>query len=429
MKMKKIVASVLTALVCASLFAGCSNQQASVDTDTAVNKLRILWWGTQARHDSTTKVLDMYSEKVGDVEFEQEFMGYSGYYEKISTLVAANNLPDIMQFDMLGISPYIKNKSLLDLTGLVNSGVLDLTDVAPSIIDSGKADGGLYALSLGTNAFCLAYNPDILKQAGVDEIPMDWSWSDMEEIFAKVKASTDAYPIDAVNFGQFHYYLRQKGASLYSEDGTKLGYDDDRLFVDFFDKYLEYIDKGYCIPPERLVASTSMEESDFAQGKIAMQINWSNSISSLEAATGREYKIVPLPEGEANIGMYTKPTLYFAVSANTKNAEKAGAFLSYFINDPEANKILNAERGVPVSSKIQELLKPDLNASKQKEFEYIEYVTEHSTAMDPLPPKCSSEIDQLLSEIDEQIRFKQIDTKTAAENFRKGAEGIFAKAK
>lgn len=430
MKGKRIFAVIIAALMMMTLLAGCSgDDKQTVSENGDTSKLRILWWGAQERHDSTIKVLDMYEQKAGDVDFEPEFMGYSGYYEKIATLAAANNWPDIMQFDMLGITPYVRSGRLLDLSELAEKKVLDLSDVADTVVESGRIDGGLFALSLGTNAPALAYNPEVLKKAGVDEIPADWTWDDMEEIFKKIADNTDAYPIDAVNFGQFHYYLRMNGKKLYNDAGTGLGYDNDSLFSDYFDMYLDYIEKGYCLPPEELVAASSAEESGFAKGEIAMQINWSNSLAALEQTTGVNIGIAPLPGGGKEEAMYTKPTLYFAISSASKQPEKAAAFLSYFINDIEANKVLNADRGVPVSSKVRAALAPTLSAPQKKIFEYIDYLSENSAQMDPLPPACGNEIDTLLSEMDEQICFGQTDTKMAAKEFRKQAESIFARSK
>lgn len=430
MNKKRILALLTAVLMVAALFAGCGNKEEKTATETGdATKLRILWWGSQERHDSTIKVLDMYEQKVGNVEFEPEFMGYSGYYEKIATLAAANNWPDIMQFDILGITPYVRSGRLLDLSELAEKKTLDLTDVSDSVVESGRIDGGLYALSLGTNAPAIAYNPEVLKKAGVDEIPMDWTWDDMEEIFKKIEENTDAYAIDAVNFGQFHYYLRMNGAKIYNDAGTGLGYTDDKLFSDYFEMYMDYIKKGYCLPPEELVAATTPEESAFAKGKVAMQINWSNSCASIEQSTGVKIGIAPLPGNGKTQAMYTKPTMYFAISADSKHPQEAGAFLSYFINDIEANKVLNADRGVPVSSKVREELAPSLDDSQRKVFEYIDYVSVNSSSMDPLPPACGNEIDTLLSETDEQIRFGQITPKDAAKEFRKRAEGIFARSK
>ena len=422
MKKRSILAGILAVLMMLVALSGCTSKTTTSDEETAT--LRVLWWGAQERHDNTIKVIDMYEEKVGNVKFEPEFMGNSGYSEKIATLAAANNLPDIAQFNLRDISPYAKSGHLLDLTEYIESGVLDLSDVSEEVKDSGKAYNGTYALSLGSNTHCIAYNADLLKKAGIEEIPNDWTWEDMEDIFAKIEANTDAYAIESVNYALFHYYLRLNGKHLYNEEGTALAYEDDKLFSDFFDKYMEYIDKGYCIPPEELIAPSSFEEGKFAKGEVAMMLCWSNTITPWE--TDFEVKIAPLPDNGTTNAMYLKPAMYFAVSSRTKYPEEAAAFLSYFTNDVEANKILNADRGVPIAAKVREALVPGLNDSQKKVFDFIDFITENSTAMDPLPPNCNNELETLLSEMDEKIRFRKISTTDAAKEFRKKAEAIFA---
>lgn len=426
---KRILAGITAVLLLAGCFAGCSsNGDKKADTD-GTKKLRVLWWGTQARHDSTIKVLDMYKEKNEGVEFEPEFMGYSGYYEKIATLAAANNWPDIMQFDMIGITPYIRSGRLLDLGTLTESGALDLSDVPETVVDGGRANGTLYALPLGINTYAFGYKPEVLKKAGIEEISREWTWDDLEEICAEIVDKTDIVPTEGLSSSMFHYYLRQKGKTLYNSEGTGLGYDDDNLFVEYFDKCLKYIEKGWSVAPEKAVASNSIEDSEFAKGNVAFAFNWSNSLASMQETLDIDLKLLPMPGDGKTQAMYTKPTLYFAVAADTKEAEEAGKFLSYFINDIEANTILNADRGVPVSSKVQEALKASLSPAQQNSFEYIEYVTEHSTAMDPLPPECNNELETLLTELDEQMMFGRITTKDAAAKFRKEAEAIFARSK
>ncbi|MFH5186840.1 extracellular solute-binding protein [Paenibacillus sp. TAB 01] len=62
-------------------------------------KLRIVWWGSQARHDATLKALDAYTKKHPNVTFEPEFSGFDGYADKLATQAAAKNAPDIIQIE------------------------------------------------------------------------------------------------------------------------------------------------------------------------------------------------------------------------------------------------------------------------------------------------------------------------------------------
>ena len=55
-----------------------------------------------------------------------------------------------------------------------------------------------------------------------------------------------------------------------------------------------------------------------------------------------------------------KPSMFFSISANTKHPKEAGLFIDFFTNSVEANQILLAERGVPISSDVREGIKPQL---------------------------------------------------------------------
>ena len=79
------------------VLSACSAQQAQnqEEEDTGADggkvNLRMVWWGSQERHDATLKVLDLYKEKNPNVTFETEFSGWEGYWDKLATQSAAQN--------------------------------------------------------------------------------------------------------------------------------------------------------------------------------------------------------------------------------------------------------------------------------------------------------------------------------------------------
>ena len=82
--------------------------------------IKITWWGGDARHEATQKVLDLYTESHPNVKFEAIPAGWDGYFEKLSTQAASGSMPDIVQMDYLYISTYAKNNSLADLSEYVD---------------------------------------------------------------------------------------------------------------------------------------------------------------------------------------------------------------------------------------------------------------------------------------------------------------------
>lgn len=76
-----------------------NNTQAESGSAAENVKLRIMWWGSQPRHEATLKALETYTQKNPHVTFEPEYSGMDGYLDKLSTQAAAHNEPDIFQMD------------------------------------------------------------------------------------------------------------------------------------------------------------------------------------------------------------------------------------------------------------------------------------------------------------------------------------------
>src|SRR4051794_2130793 len=63
--------------------------------------LKIAWWGEQPRHDSTVKVIELFEKKSPDIKIEYEYSSWDDYWKRLAPLAAANQLPDIVQMDLL----------------------------------------------------------------------------------------------------------------------------------------------------------------------------------------------------------------------------------------------------------------------------------------------------------------------------------------
>src|SRR5678816_2245801 len=62
-------------------------------------ELQITWWGSQARHDRTIAVINMYMEEHPDVNIVYEFAAFPEYWTLLNTKAAGGQLPCIMQQD------------------------------------------------------------------------------------------------------------------------------------------------------------------------------------------------------------------------------------------------------------------------------------------------------------------------------------------
>jgi multiple sugar transport system substrate-binding protein len=441
--MKKIMMAILSAGLMLTA-AGCGSSSgaaganagsggdakpaASGSSSSQPVKLRVAWWGGQARHDYTLKLIDMYQKQHPNVKIDAEYAGFDDYWKKLAPQAASKDLPDVIQMDFSYLSQYGGKGQLEDLTPFTKNGTIDISSVADTIIDSGKLDGKLYALSLGSNAMGAIIDAEAMKKAGID-VPKDWTWDDLSNIAAKMKAQ--GKQMDHMRWDQFFpYYLRTQGQHFYNADGTGLGYTDNKYFIDYFKRYQQWYDAGYMAPLDKVAQSKGTpEENPVATGEGFVTMAFSNQFIPMQKAAKRPLEIVSVPGPNAKAGLFMKPSMFFSISSSSKNKEEAAKFINWFTNDVEANKIIRGERGIPISSKIQDALKPILSPEEKQVFDYVAWAANNSSPIDPPDPAGSAEVSKLLEDMQDQILYKKISVEEAAAKFMKQANDILAKNK
>ena len=273
--MKRILAFVLASLM---LFALVSTAAAEEPVT-----LRILWWGSQTRHDLTMAAIEKFMEKNPDIKIEPEYTSWDGYWEKVATQIAGGVLPDVIQMDHAYLAQYSKAGVLEVLNPYFESGAIDISDVAQGVIDAGKCGGDeVYALSTGTNALVTMYRKDVLDQAGV-EMPMEPTIEELAELSRKVYEATGHHNSNFNGFDGVRYYLRSYGLNFYADDGTSLGFDDPKYIADIWQGYVDGTKEGWIKDVGELSATTAFDNliDDYWAGW-----HWTNELAAYENGNG-----------------------------------------------------------------------------------------------------------------------------------------------
>ncbi|WP_407272298.1 ABC transporter substrate-binding protein [Radiobacillus sp. PE A8.2] len=399
------------------------NSDSDNEADAEDITLRIAWWGSQPRHDYTVKVIEMYEEQHPGVTIEPEYASWDDYWQKLAPQAAANELPDIIQMDLSYLTQYAENNQLADLNQFIGNQI-DTSNISDSIISGGQVGDGVFGFNLGVNAVGFHYNPALLEEVGIDEIADDWTWDDYQEMSQKAVDAGYYFDTGLKADVFFNYYLRTQGKRLYAADGSGLGYDDDQLFVDFFSMAAEQVEAEATPTPDFLAQLAGPEDDPAVKGEAVGIFQWSNQFVGLEDISGLEFDMAPMPGPNVADGLFLKPSMFFSISENSAQKEAAADFISFFVNDVEANKLILGDRGVPGSSEVKEALKAEISASQAEVFEYIAWAEENSSAMGPADPAGAGEIIELLDSLSEQMNYGQITPADAATNFRQQAESI-----
>ncbi|MNP06291.1 putative ABC transporter substrate-binding protein YesO [compost metagenome] len=371
----------------------------------------------------------MYRTANPNVKIDFEYASFDDYWKKLAPQAAANQLPDIVQMDVSYISQYAKNGQLEDLSPYLNNQI-QLADVSENVLSTGIIEGKQYGIPTGVNVLGFQYDPALLKKAGIDAIPADWDWAKYEELAMKSASNKLYFDGGMAPDIFFNYFLRTKGLTLYNADGTALGYDDDALFVEYFDRLARLVKAGAV--PDPGVANQSkgiVEESDVVKEKGVGVWQWSNQFVGLQTVVNRPMDFAPMVGPDMEKGLYMQPSMYWAVTSNSKVKEEAAKFIDFWINDVEANKLIKGDRGVPISSKIKESLTPELSDQMKQVFEFVAAMEPKASPMSSPPPVGSPEIIAMLTDYAEEINFGQTTAAEVAPKFREAANAILANNK
>lgn len=434
--MKKLMFLLLGIIMVISLAACSGGENASGDSggssgdeggDEQVT-LRMAWWGSQPRHDYTLEVIKMYEEKNPNVKIQAEYASWEDYWKKLAPQAAANELPDIIQMDLSYLAQYGENGQLADMSPFIGEQI-DVSNISDAVVDGGKIGDKLYGFNLGVDALSYMHDPAMLKEIGVDSIPEDWTWEDYQEI-AK-KAADAGYFIDTSAKADvfFNYYLRTKGKSLYSADGTSLGYQDDQYFVDFFGMLAELVKEGASPTPDYLAQVKGIEDDPVVKGEAVGVWGWSNQFVAFQSTADKPMALHSMPGPNMEKGLFLKPSMFFSIANNSKQQEEAAKFIDFWVNNVEANKLINGDRGVPGSSVVKEALRPDLSKQQAKVFDYVAWAEENSTPMGGVDPIGTGEVIATLEKIVEQVNYDEITVEKGAKQFREEANAILSQNK
>ncbi|WHY02465.1 sugar ABC transporter substrate-binding protein [Neobacillus sp. DY30] len=433
--MKKLLV-LLFSFVLVFTLAACNSSSSSSGEESKPKEdkkdekvtLRIAWWGSQPRHDYTLKIIEMYQEKNPNVKIEAEYAAWDDYWKKLAPQAAAKELPDIIQMDLSYFTQYAQNNQIADLTQYVGKQI-NTKDISENIIDGGKLGDKLYGINTGVNVVGFHYDPALLKKAGVESIDQNWTWDDYKEIALKAK---DAGLFMDTGFKAdvfFNYYLRTHGKSLYSKDGTTLGYKDDKLFEDFFNLTAGLVKDKAAPTPDYLAQLKGLEDSPLVTNAGIGIWQWSNQFVGIQQVANRELAIAPMPGPDSDKGLYLKPAMFWSVGNNSKHKEEAAKFIDFMLNDIEANKLNLGDRGVPGSSVVKEALKPLLSPAQVQVFDYVDWAEGNSSSFDGPDPVGAGQIIETLDSLSEQMAYGNIKVEDAAKQFRQQAESILAQNK
>jgi multiple sugar transport system substrate-binding protein len=391
-----------------------------------VTRLRCFWWGNPDRDKRTRALLDAYA-KDNNLKISAESLGWGEYWTKLGTQVAGGNAPDVIQMDYRYLFEYARRNTLLALDTL-----LPLPEFSAHDRDSGKVNGKLYAVSLGSNAKAMVYDVGVHDKVGVKALANDLTWDEFARIAGEISkinpgkywGSSDGSRLEQV----FEQWLISRAKSLYTAEGNPgFAADDVALWFDLWDK----LRKTDVIPPAHVGATNTgrVEEYEITRGLTATSFINSNQVVAFQALNKNKLAISMYPRvSGGSSGQYIKPAMMMSVSAKSRTPEEAAKLVNYMVTHPGGVKLLGLERGVPCSPAARALLLPEADALGKQQIEFVVMVSKAAVPLPPPPPRGAGEIENLLRRVADSVAFGKVSVKDGASQFHSEAIDILKRS-
>lgn len=420
--MKKLTRFFLTLLVAFVMVQNASaNGQNEVTEDSGKTVLRMAWWGSQKRHDRTVKVIEMYEAKNLDVDIEFEFYDFTGYITKLNTLVASGAVWDIFQLG--GNFPTYLEK-IVPINEFIEQGVVDTSMISDAFLETTRHGDIQLSLSSGVNTYGIAYDPAMFAEAGVPEPTENWTWDDYKSAALKIHEKLGVFGSSkmddfiagcSMGISQESYNL-----NFFAASNDRLGFSDYKMLIDYIALRKELVDAGAYPDPGALLEIKDIENDFLVTGEAAMTWVASNQMPTIAEASGREIKMISPPRKTSNgpAGVAIQSSQMLNISSDSKYPEEAAKFINFFINDIEANRVLDGERGVSIASNVRENLEGSASASKKEMYNYVSLVGKFKVGeINLISPQQKAEIEDHYELILQQVIYNEKTPKEAAKEF------------
>lgn len=359
--------------------------------------LRVAWWGSESSNAIYLGVNDMFIEKTG-IDTDPEYLSWDDYLLKMNSHTAGHNLPDEFRTDYVFIKNYVDKGLLLDMTELVESGLIDMSKVPDSALSGGRINGGLYGINAGSNSVAMLTNAKLVEDAGMEPLGNEATWEEFEKWALDFHEKTGLYGADMFSLRSiqsFRLFARSYGQEIFNEPQDGAGFTAEVLET-YLDSVKRLHDAGATQNIAEVTVDIGKENYPFSKGEAATIFSYTDSATGYAELLAENYgKILYaiFPGAAAQKGMYIQPSQYMSICAYTERPEDAAAYINFWCNDLDANLFINGRRGVPINTEIAAAVSEQVDEISKDVYAYMNVVAEYSSDLYAPDPAGEGEVE------------------------------------
>ena len=343
--------------------------------------------------DDVTAMTQAFTESTG-IQVNPTFVAYEELAPKILTSATSGGY-DVILGDCIWPAQFAKAGLVLDVTDRVEA--LDVDDIYQGALDATRYEGRFYGMPWLNDVKYMFVNTELLKQAGIEEVPETWD-ALIEDAKAVKEQGICEYPIVGC-YAQAECLICDYtciagsfgGAFVDENNAPTLNSEENVAALDFMASTLK---DGLCNPK-----SLEMIEDDvlstFAAGNAVFAINWTYQYASMndesQSSVAGQGVIVPIPGTDKAQSATVNGGMPLMITAGCQHPDEAWDYMQFLASkEMQAEYCANALpiwKSLYTDEGVIEKAGTEVVAASQIQFDYIvnrpmvPYYNELSTSM------------------------------------------------
>ena len=300
------------------------------------------WVGPEGIAFWTDEIIPSFEEGNPGINVTFENAESPDYADKLYTQAVAGDSPDVMfVWDNINYN-LLQKGQLLQLDDYFDSGYLE--DFYPALVKAHLLDGQLFGMPKYVSTVVMAYNKDILDEAGVDHPDGTWTWDDYLAAYEATTKRDDSGNI--VQWGNYvaqefvqHYVWMNGGEWMNAEIfGTQCLLDSEKALEGLKFNH----DQIFGDNPVAPIAGSIPEMgwwNVFSTGKVAFMESHSWTVTNYIRENDFGWDFIDLPVARDGVRAGLTFCNGYVIAKKTKEPD-ASVQLVNFLTSPEAEEVM-----------------------------------------------------------------------------------------
>ncbi|GAA0998572.1 ABC transporter substrate-binding protein [Subtercola frigoramans] len=416
----------VTAMVAAALMlSACGSAGASNPSGTVGGSISYSFWGSPARADKVNTVIELFGKAHPGTTITGDVADYTSYVERFTVRAAGGGLSCAVGTQSTFVAPYAQKNVLRPLDDLISGGQIDTTDIPKDVMAAGQIDGKQYILPTGTFVRLLAYNTQMIREAGAQPPTDTMTWEQYGAWLRSVQSGLPdgkwASEIEASNMFSLTSWVIGHGQKMF--DGKQLGFDK-ALLQEWFQFWVDLSKDGVTVPASMIPDQVgALELTPLATGVAAVGTRdipqlytTEKTLNGAGAQTTVAEVNIPKDEGKsANVVGVNG----ISIPNSCNNVATAASFANFFANDTSAGVAFQSDNGILTNTKAQDALvaDPGTPAGVKQNVTILKKLTEAGDLTTTTYPAGLSTLTSELSRVYQDVAFGRSSVNEAVDQF------------